>query len=186
MVITRDKTGSLNAVINACAHKGAMLCRRKQGNEGSFTCPFHGWTFSNTGKLLEVKDARTMQYPELFGNDGSHDLTWVALFESYCGFLLGSLNPDVAPLQDYLGATTTIIDQTTTESCRSITSARCIGTMYRVPCSAAKGGGNAITRSLAMELAGQNIRVVATPPGGTEAPPRRVVALCGALLVVDG
>ena len=50
IVITRDKTGTLNAVINACAHKGAMLCRRKQGNKGSFTCPFHGWTFSNTGK----------------------------------------------------------------------------------------------------------------------------------------
>ncbi|MGG2476729.1 Rieske 2Fe-2S domain-containing protein, partial [Rhizobium sp. BR5] len=29
-----------------------MLCRRKHGNKGSFTCPFHGWTFSNTGKLL--------------------------------------------------------------------------------------------------------------------------------------
>lgn len=46
--------------------------------------------------------------------------------------------------------------------------------IHRVPYSAAKGGVNAITRSLAMELAGQNIRVVATAPGGTEAPPRRV------------
>ncbi len=39
VVITRDKTGTLNAVINACAHRGAMLCRRKHGNKGSFTCP---------------------------------------------------------------------------------------------------------------------------------------------------
>lgn len=46
--------------------------------------------------------------------------------------------------------------------------------IYRVPYSAAKGGINAITQSLAMELAGRNIRVVATAPGGTEAPPRRV------------
>ena len=46
--------------------------------------------------------------------------------------------------------------------------------IHRVPYSAAKGGVNAITQSLAMELAGQNIRVVATAPGGTEAPPRRV------------
>ena len=46
--------------------------------------------------------------------------------------------------------------------------------IYRVPYSAAKGGINAITQSLAMELAGQNIRVVATAPGGTEAPPRRI------------
>ena len=46
--------------------------------------------------------------------------------------------------------------------------------IHRVPYSAAKGGVNAITQSLAMELAGSNIRVVATAPGGTEAPPRRV------------
>ncbi len=46
--------------------------------------------------------------------------------------------------------------------------------IHRVPYSAAKGGVNAVTQSLAMELAGQNIRVVATAPGGTEAPPRRI------------
>lgn len=44
----------------------------------------------------------------------------------------------------------------------------------RVPYSAAKGGVNAITQSLAMEYAEQGIRVAATAPGGTEAPPRRV------------
>ena len=57
VVITRDKQGRLHCLINACSHRGAMLCRRKQGNKGSFTCPFHGWTFANTGKLLKVKDA---------------------------------------------------------------------------------------------------------------------------------
>ncbi|MGD9773703.1 benzoate diol dehydrogenase BenD [Diaphorobacter sp.] len=44
----------------------------------------------------------------------------------------------------------------------------------RVPYSAAKGGVNALTQSLAMEYAPHNIRVVATAPGGTNAPPRRV------------
>jgi len=46
--------------------------------------------------------------------------------------------------------------------------------IHRVPYAAAKGGVNAITASLAMEYAGHGIRVVATAPGGTEAPPRRV------------
>ncbi|AER57626.1 1,6-dihydroxycyclohexa-2,4-diene-1-carboxylate dehydrogenase [Pseudoxanthomonas spadix BD-a59] len=46
--------------------------------------------------------------------------------------------------------------------------------IYRMPYSAAKGGVNAITQSLAMEYAHRNIRVVATAPGGTSAPPRRV------------
>lgn len=44
----------------------------------------------------------------------------------------------------------------------------------RVPYSAAKGGVNALTHALAMEYAEHNIRVVATAPGGTSAPPRRV------------
>lgn len=44
----------------------------------------------------------------------------------------------------------------------------------RVPYSAAKGGINGLTQSLAMEYAEAGIRVVATAPGGTSAPPRRV------------
>ncbi|QDG64986.1 MULTISPECIES: 1,6-dihydroxycyclohexa-2,4-diene-1-carboxylate dehydrogenase [unclassified Pseudarthrobacter] len=46
--------------------------------------------------------------------------------------------------------------------------------MHRVPYAAAKGGVNALTQSLAMEVGGRGIRVVATAPGGTEAPARRV------------
>ncbi|MDI3330995.1 MAG: 1,6-dihydroxycyclohexa-2,4-diene-1-carboxylate dehydrogenase [Micrococcus sp.] len=46
--------------------------------------------------------------------------------------------------------------------------------MNRVPYAAAKGGVNALTQSLAMEVAGRGVRVVATAPGGTEAPPRKV------------
>lgn len=44
----------------------------------------------------------------------------------------------------------------------------------RVPYSAAKGAINGLTQSLAMEYAEAGIRVVATAPGGTSAPPRRV------------
>ena len=46
--------------------------------------------------------------------------------------------------------------------------------IYRVPYAAAKGGVNAITMALAMETAKYGIRVVATAPGGTDAPERRI------------
>ena len=111
VVITRDKQGDLHGLVNACAHRGAMLCRRKQGNKGSFTCPFHGWTFSNAGKLLKVKDAKTGAYPDSFDCEGSHDLTRLARFENYRGFLFGSLSAAVPELSDYLGETRVIIDQ---------------------------------------------------------------------------
>lgn len=50
----------------------------------------------------------------------------------------------------------------------------------RVPYSAAKGGVNALTASLAMEAAEAGVRVVATAPGGTEAPERRIARGPGA------
>ncbi|AYJ49856.1 benzoate 1,2-dioxygenase electron transfer component BenC [Rhodococcus sp. P1Y] len=46
--------------------------------------------------------------------------------------------------------------------------------IHRVPYAAAKGGVNAITATLALEAAPHGVRVVATAPGGTDAPPRRV------------
>jgi benzoate/toluate 1,2-dioxygenase alpha subunit len=108
--IARNRDGELNAFINACSHRGAMLCRFKRGNKSTYTCPFHGWTFNNSGKLLKVKDPEGGGYPDGFNTGGSHDLTKVARFESYRGFLFGSLNLDVPPLAAHLGETTKIID----------------------------------------------------------------------------
>jgi dihydroxycyclohexadiene carboxylate dehydrogenase len=46
--------------------------------------------------------------------------------------------------------------------------------LNRVPYGAAKGGVNALTACLAFENAQRGVRVNATAPGGTEAPPRRI------------
>jgi benzoate/toluate 1,2-dioxygenase alpha subunit len=116
IVITRNKEGALNALLNTCSHRGAMLCRRKTDNRPTLTCPFHGWTFNNSGKLLKVKDPNEAGYPEQFNTNGSHDLRKVARFENYRGFLFGSLNPDVVPLTEHLGDTTKIIDMIVNQS----------------------------------------------------------------------
>ena len=114
--IARNKAGELNAFLNACSHRGAMLCRHKTGNRASYTCPFHGWTFNNSGKLLKVKDPGAAGYPQGFNCEGSHDLTKVARFESYRGFLFGSLNPDVKSLAEHLGESAKIIDMIVDQS----------------------------------------------------------------------
>ncbi len=46
--------------------------------------------------------------------------------------------------------------------------------LNRAPYAAAKGGVNALTASLAWEYAEYGIRVCATAPGGTDAPPRKI------------
>ena len=116
VVIARNRQGELNAFINACSHRGATLCRQKRGNRASYTCTFHGWTFNNSGKLLKVKDPEGAGYPDCFNKEGSHDLKKVARFENYRGFLFGSINPDVAPLSEFLGESAKIIDMIVDQS----------------------------------------------------------------------
>jgi len=114
--ISRNKAGELNCYINACSHRGAVLCRKKKGNKAVHTCPFHGWSFNNDGNLLKVKDPDDAGYPASFNCEGSHDLKKVACFESYRGFLFGSLNADVKPLQEHLGEAAKIIDMIVDQS----------------------------------------------------------------------
>jgi benzoate/toluate 1,2-dioxygenase alpha subunit len=116
VVIARNRQGELNAFINACSHRGATLCRHKRGNRATYTCTFHGWTFNNSGKLLKVKDPEGAGYPDCFNKEGSHDLKKVARFESYRGFLFGSINPDVLPLAEFLGESAKIIDMIVDQS----------------------------------------------------------------------
>lgn len=114
--ITRNKDNELKAFINACSHRGAMLCRTKKGNRAAHTCPFHGWVFNNDGKLLKVKDPEDAGYPESFNCEGSHNLKEVPRFANYKGFLFGSLNPDVVSLEEYLGEAANIIDMIVDQS----------------------------------------------------------------------
>ncbi len=118
--IARNKDGELNAFINACSHRGAMLCRGKRGNRATYTCPFHGWTFNNSGKLLKIKDPNETGYPPSFNCNGSHDLKKIARFESYRGFLFGSLNADVTSLTEHLGESARIIDMIVDQSAEGL------------------------------------------------------------------
>ena len=110
VILTRSKDGEINALVNACAHRGAKLCRKKRGNMPMLVCPFHGWSFRNDGRLLMAKDKSSGAYPDSFDRDGSHDLTRVRL-GNYRGFLFGSMSDDTPSLEEYLGETRVIIDQ---------------------------------------------------------------------------
>ena len=53
VVVCRDQTGQLNAFSNVCAHRGTEVVSGS-GNKQSFSCPYHGWTYDLTGKLLNA------------------------------------------------------------------------------------------------------------------------------------
>jgi phenylpropionate dioxygenase-like ring-hydroxylating dioxygenase large terminal subunit len=50
-VVTRDLAGQINAFANVCAHRGVEVVKGK-GNSRRFTCPYHGWNYDLTGKLV--------------------------------------------------------------------------------------------------------------------------------------
>ena len=51
VVATRDKDGGLNACANVCAHRGVEVATGS-GNAAEFSCPYHGWLYDLTGKLI--------------------------------------------------------------------------------------------------------------------------------------
>jgi len=52
LLITRDKNGSVNAFLNVCRHRGTKLVDAESGCKHRFSCPYHAWTYANTGELL--------------------------------------------------------------------------------------------------------------------------------------
>lgn len=54
VVVTRTKNGEVKAFVNACRHRGAALVYESRGNSKGFTCPYHGWTYSQEGALTGI------------------------------------------------------------------------------------------------------------------------------------
>jgi phenylpropionate dioxygenase-like ring-hydroxylating dioxygenase large terminal subunit len=100
VIVTRDRKGGLHAVFNRCSHRAATLCREERGVAKSFQCPYHGWTFRNTGELVGTP------WPKGYGENfdkSEHGLHRVARVESYRGFVFGTLNESAPSVVDWLG-----------------------------------------------------------------------------------
>ncbi|MBC7542608.1 MAG: aromatic ring-hydroxylating dioxygenase subunit alpha [Candidatus Sericytochromatia bacterium] len=55
LLITRDADGAVHVFENRCRHRGARLVSAGQGRDRhAFACPYHGWTYGNTGDLRHV------------------------------------------------------------------------------------------------------------------------------------
>ncbi len=54
MLATRDKSGRFRAFLNACRHRSVRVASDVRGTKSVFMCPFHNWSYANTGELLSV------------------------------------------------------------------------------------------------------------------------------------
>jgi fatty-acyl-CoA synthase len=108
IVMTRDKQGEIHLLVNRCAHRANLVCDAPRGNSSAFRCPYHGWTFSNTGKLLG--------YPFSSGYGGREakaelGLARVARVAAYQGFVFGSFADEGPTLAEHLGDAAEALDR---------------------------------------------------------------------------
>jgi len=54
VLLTRDRSGTVNAFVNVCRHRGARLVDQEKGCKHSFSCPYHAWTWNGSGELRGV------------------------------------------------------------------------------------------------------------------------------------
>lgn len=61
ILLTRDDNGTVQAFLNVCRHRGAAVAPVTEhgGTAKRFSCPYHGWTYDNQGRLLGVANAET-------------------------------------------------------------------------------------------------------------------------------
>tara|TARA_Y100001970_G_scaffold262882_1_gene347685 strand:- start:4403 stop:5602 length:1200 start_codon:yes stop_codon:yes gene_type:complete len=52
VLAVRDSDGHFKAYANVCSHRGVIVESTKKGEKNRFSCPFHGWTFNNSGNLV--------------------------------------------------------------------------------------------------------------------------------------
>ena len=58
VLLVRDNAGQLNAFLNVCRHRGAPVASGC-GQAARFACPYHGWTYDQSGRLLGVTAEET-------------------------------------------------------------------------------------------------------------------------------
>jgi phenylpropionate dioxygenase-like ring-hydroxylating dioxygenase large terminal subunit len=101
VIVTRQADGSLAAFHNVCQHRGPALVGPMTGcGARRFTCPYHGWVYDTTGKLVGVPER------EDFSDEHLRDVRAPAVaVEEWGGWIWINLaGPDKAPpLSDGIG-----------------------------------------------------------------------------------
>ena len=57
ILVTRGTDGKLRAFLNVCRHRSATVEQKPCGaNKRAFVCPYHGWSYDLTGRLIGITD----------------------------------------------------------------------------------------------------------------------------------
>ena len=100
VILTRDNNGALHAFLNMCRHRGNRIVRADEGNAKNFMCTYHGWTFSNDGRLEHVPGITEAYYGDL----PVENLSLIeAKVDTYAGIVFATWDQEAPSLEAYLG-----------------------------------------------------------------------------------
>ena len=102
-IVVRDESGRIRVLFNMCVHRGMQVCRSELGNASHFRCPYHAWTYKNTGELTGVPF-----HEDAYGGEAGLRRDGVGLLpaprvDTHAGLIFASLDPAAPDLADYLG-----------------------------------------------------------------------------------
>ncbi len=100
LIVNRDRDGKLHVFFNTCTHRGSLVCREPKGKARNFSCPYHGWTYADNGRLVHQPIPES--YSPECNRDGELNLREVPRFDEFCGFIFVNYDADAIPLADYL------------------------------------------------------------------------------------
>ena len=110
VIVTRHDDGSVQALYNRCAHRGAQLVENVSGSVRFFRCCYHGWTYRTNGELVSIPLRHGYDGTELDVRDPAFSMRKVARVESYRGFIFVCLAADGAGLSAFLGGIASSLD----------------------------------------------------------------------------
>lgn len=108
LLLLKDRTGTVRAFFNSCAHRGAVVCRERQGRRRNFQCGYHGWVYDDTGKLVDLPGRESMSPACL--ESGELRLPPVPRLDEYAGFVFVCFDPEVIGLSDYLAGAKDVLE----------------------------------------------------------------------------
>jgi phenylpropionate dioxygenase-like ring-hydroxylating dioxygenase large terminal subunit len=105
VIVVRDQSGRINAMVNRCAHRGNLVCIQEKGNTERLTCVYHNWTFDLEGNLASIAFERGIQGKGGMAQDFDRECRGLERLrvETYCGLIFGTFSDELGSLSDYLG-----------------------------------------------------------------------------------
>jgi phenylpropionate dioxygenase-like ring-hydroxylating dioxygenase large terminal subunit len=114
VVVTMNSDGEIRAFLNVCRHRGSRLVREDTMlKAGRFRCPYHAWAYDLDGNCIGTPLFEGSDIPE--DMRAAFDMTDVRAFdkddyplfpvraETWGPLIVVSLEPDVMPLEDWVG-----------------------------------------------------------------------------------